>query len=80
MSEGNEDYVDMPNAHLVEVCLGDLKNGWVEVSSFYLAWESFTSSLSFAWVDVYMLDDLMEASNRYVCFCNSSHRDVSPCT
>jgi DnaJ family protein A protein 5 len=65
LSEGGVDFNEMPNAHLGDVQLGDDKSEWSDISAFYGAWESFTSCLSFGWEDVYHLEDLKEAPNRY---------------
>ncbi|KAL3784300.1 hypothetical protein HJC23_004964 [Cyclotella cryptica] len=66
VSEGNIDYESMSNGHLEEVSFGNSKSSWGEVSSFYSAWECFTSCLSFAWADEYLLDDLKGAPNRRI--------------
>ena len=66
VSEGGIDLMEMSNYHLAEVSLGNSRSDWTEVSAFYSAWESFTSCLSFAWEDVYHLDDLREAPNRRI--------------
>ena len=64
LSEGNVDFATMANFHLEEVTFGNSASDWREVSSFYSAWESFTSCLSFAWADEYFLDDMKQAPNR----------------
>ena len=66
LAEGNIDFSEMANHHLSEVSFGNSKSNWGDVSAFYSAWESFTSSLSFAWEDIYHLDDLREAPNRRI--------------
>ena len=67
VSEGNIDLGGMNNAHLADhLSFGSSLSDWNDVSSFYSAWESFTSSLSFAWEDLYHLDDLRAAPNRRV--------------
>lgn len=66
VSEGGIDLMEMSNYHLAEVSLGNSRSDWTEVSAFYSAWESFTSCLSFAWEDIYHLDDLREAPNRRI--------------
>ena len=42
---------------------GTSETAWEEVAAFYQGWESFTSSLTYAWADVY---DVKEAPNRRV--------------
>ena len=66
VSEGNIDLMKMSNAHLADVSFGTSVSDWADVSSFFSAWESFTSSLSYAWEDLYHLDDLRAAPNRRV--------------
>lgn len=66
VSEGNIDLDDMHNAHLSEVSFGDSESKWEEVSAFYNSWEAFSSCLSFAWVDIYHLNDMREAPNRRI--------------
>lgn len=66
LSEGNIDFAEMPNVHLSEVKLGNSTSSWNEVSEFYAAWEAYSSCLSFAWVDMYHLDDIREAPNRRI--------------
>lgn len=45
---------------------GTLRSSWGDVSAFYQSWESFTSSLSFAWADPYGPFDVKEAPSRWV--------------
>lgn len=66
VSEGNIDLDDMHNAHLSEVNFGTSNSKWEEVSAFYNSWEAFSSCLSFAWVDIYHLNDMREAPNRRI--------------
>ena len=66
ISEGNIDLDDMHNAHLSEVSFGNSQSKWEEVSAFYNSWEAFTTSLNFAWVDIYHLNDMREAPNRRI--------------
>ena len=66
VSEGKIDLDDMHNAHLSEVSFGNSQSIWEEVSAFYNSWEAFSSCLSFAWVDVYHLNDMREAPNRRI--------------
>ena len=61
VSEGNIDENDMPNSHL-PLNFGSGSSEWSDISSFYSAWESFSSSLSFAWADKY---DPREADSRW---------------
>lgn len=42
---------------------GSIDTPWEQVSSFYQAWESFTSGMNYAWHDTY---DIKEAPNRRV--------------
>lgn len=63
VSEGNIDEQKMPNIHLKDVSFGNGSTDWKDVSKFYNSWESFTSCLSFAWVDKY---DPREAESRYI--------------
>jgi DnaJ family protein A protein 5 len=57
-SDGKE---PIPIFYLLEVQFGNSSSEWKEVSSFYLAWESFSSCLSYPWADLY---DTREATNR----------------
>eukprot|EP00986_Skeletonema_menzelii_P009942 scaffold4644_cov145-Skeletonema_menzelii.AAC.3 len=66
ISEGNIDLDDMHNAHLSVVSFGNSLSKWEEVSAFYNSWEAFTTSLNFAWVDIYHLNDMREAPNRRI--------------
>lgn len=66
ISEGNIDLNDMHNAHLSDVSFGNSNSKWEEVSAFYNSWEAFSSCLSFAWVDIYHLNDMREAPNRRI--------------
>eukprot|EP00581_Thalassiosira_minuscula_P008615 CAMPEP_0183705796 /NCGR_PEP_ID=MMETSP0737-20130205/2802_1 /TAXON_ID=385413 /ORGANISM="Thalassiosira miniscula, Strain CCMP1093" /LENGTH=499 /DNA_ID=CAMNT_0025933047 /DNA_START=79 /DNA_END=1578 /DNA_ORIENTATION=+ len=66
VSEGNIDMDKMTNIHLSEVTFGDSTSDWEDVLAFYNTWEGFTSCLSFAWVDVYHLNDIREAPNRRI--------------
>jgi len=66
LSEGNIDLNDMFNAHLSEVSFGNSKSKWEDVSAFYSSWEAFSSCLSFAWVDIYHLNDIREAPSRRI--------------
>lgn len=63
VSEGNIDEQKMPNIHLKDVSFGNGSTDWKDVSKFYNSWESFSSCLSFAWVDKY---DPREAESRYI--------------
>ena len=51
------------NLDYLHVDFGSSDSTWENVSVFYQGWESFSSSLSFAWADQY---DVMEAPNRRV--------------
>lgn len=62
ISEGNIDETAMSNSHLPKD-FGNGSSDWKDVSQFYNSWESFTSSLSFAWADKY---DPREAESRFV--------------
>ena len=66
LSEGNIDTDKMTNSSLGEVEFGDSRSSWKDVSAFYCTWEGFTSSLSFAWEDMYHLHDIKEAPNRRI--------------
>jgi len=66
LSEGNIDTEKMANTHLSEVQFGGSCSNWDEVVAFYNTWEGFTSCLSYAWVDVYHLNDIREAPSRRV--------------
>lgn len=66
VSEGKIDIEKMSNFHLSEVHLGDSTSDWEDVLAFYNVWEGFGSCLSFAWADVYHLNDIREAPNRRV--------------
>jgi DnaJ family protein A protein 5 len=61
ISEGNIDETEMTNAHL-PTDFGCGSTEWKTVSHFYNSWESFTSSLSFAFADKY---DIREAESRW---------------
>lgn len=63
ISEGNIDERDMLNYDLVTIPFGSSSSDYADVSTFYSRWESFTSTLSFAWADQY---DPREAPNRHV--------------
>ena len=62
ISEGNIDETAMSNSHLAKA-FGNGSSDWKDVSQFYNSWESFTSTLSFAWADKY---DPREAESRFV--------------
>ena len=63
ISEGNIDETQMPNIHLQNVSFGKGSSDWSsEVSTFYSAWESFSTCLGFAWADKY---DSREADSRW---------------
>ena len=67
VSEGNIDTDTMSNIHLKDVSSGNSKSDYKSVVSvFYNAWESFSSCLSYAWEDMYSLQDMKEAPNRRV--------------
>eukprot|EP00571_Detonula_confervacea_P015607 CAMPEP_0172308358 /NCGR_PEP_ID=MMETSP1058-20130122/8975_1 /TAXON_ID=83371 /ORGANISM="Detonula confervacea, Strain CCMP 353" /LENGTH=518 /DNA_ID=CAMNT_0013020751 /DNA_START=40 /DNA_END=1596 /DNA_ORIENTATION=+ len=66
LSEGYIDTEKMTNYHLSEVHFGDSTSNWDDILSFYNTWEGFTSCLSYAWVDVYHLNDIREAPSRRV--------------
>lgn len=67
VSEGNIDTDTMSNIHLKDVSFGNSKSDYKSVVSvFYSAWESFSSCLSYAWEDMYSLQDMKEAPNRRV--------------
>jgi DnaJ family protein A protein 5 len=62
ISEGNIDETLMPNAHLMDTDFGNGSKDWLELSAFYHAWESFSTSLGFAWADKY---DTRDAQSRW---------------
>ena len=54
--DGSLEYLETP-------VFGNSQSTWDEVAAFYQAWESFASSLSYAWADQW---DLQEAEHRQV--------------
>lgn len=52
-------------AHLA-TGFGTSQSAWPEVAAFYNAWETFSSSLNFAWADPFDFDVLKDAPNRRV--------------
>lgn len=60
-SSYNDGTETIPIFYLLEVQFGNSSSDWKEVSAFYVAWESFSSCLSYAWADLY---DTREATNR----------------
>jgi DnaJ family protein A protein 5 len=66
LSEGHIDLHQMNNHHLSEVSFGNSTTDWNTLSVFYSSWESFTSCLSYAWEDDYLLDELQSAPNRRI--------------
>jgi DnaJ family protein A protein 5 len=59
---GNHDEFNIEGSHLPED-FGSSKAEWEQVATFYQSWESFTSTLNFAWADAY---DVKEAPSRRV--------------
>jgi DnaJ family protein A protein 5 len=61
---GNHDEFDIEgNGARLPEDFGSSKAEWEEVATFYQSWESFTSTLNFAWADAY---DVKEAPSRRV--------------